>query len=315
MRGIFYTIAVVLLLAPLLGLVYYYAVNAAQEASAAADSSSVMPAGKLVESLESDFDRALLISSKSAVLSATERVVGAGVPLADSDSALRSLLVNGTFPGENTTYQSSTYNNIGRWASQMEALARFYGYSISLGVSTENVSVQMENSYTLLFKANLTVRASPLRRLGTFNITRTSEYSARVPLEDYEDPLYAANTQGLVPRSFSFNTTQVWGVAALDSAIASHVYLASAYGPDFLTRLEGSFAASPQGLETLVDPNELLAQDLSLYNRSMVDYKYFNASAAEGNAWTVNGSTHSLFILDCVTAARFGVNDSIPECA
>lgn len=313
MRGIFYTISLLLLLAPVLGLVYYYSIAAAQSESAASEPAMVLQAGKLVRSLESDFDRALFISAKTAVLSASEKVLSEGVPLADADGALVSLAVDGRFPGDNQTYPTSEYNYLSRWAAEMGDRSAFYGYNVSLTVQAAGVSVVMPDPYTLLFTANLTVRASQVRT-SSFSLTRSSIHQARVRLDGFEDPLYGLKTLGLAPRVFSFNSSAVSGVAAVDQAIASKLYMPSALGPDFLARLEGRIDASPSGLETFVDANELVAQELPVYNRSMIDHIYFNMSAPEGYAWPINGSSHQNFIMDCASASRYGVSDKVDGC-
>lgn len=314
MRGFIYSISVALLFASILGFVYFYSFQASAAQYAADEPLTVLQGAKLVRSLESDFDRALLISGKSAVLAASERVLTGGVSLGDARTSLSQFLVDGKLGTDNSTDPAMGNNYLSMWAASMQNLTGRYGYNVTLTVSSASTTISMVDPYHVQFTTNLTVRISPLHTMGEFNLTRTSVHTTAVSLAGYEDPVYAVGGSGLVPRRFYPNVTAVYGVSALDDAITNKYYLPSSAGPDFLNRLEGKFTASAQGLETLVDVNELLAQDLRVYNRSMVDWNYFNNSVVEGNVSSVNGSSHPLFLTDCALAARYGVAANVTGC-
>ncbi|MFH0923085.1 MAG: hypothetical protein V1811_03435 [Candidatus Micrarchaeota archaeon] len=313
LKGFFYTISVLIIIMPMIALVSYYAYLSTQSASAGVSKTVSVEASNFINSIDFDFERALEISAKSAIVSAVDRVVSDGVPLTDARLALRTLVVNGSFPNDNQTYPIMSSNHISNWISRMQNLSQYYGLNTTIAVQTENVSVYHYDTFTLVFAANVSVFAQPLSNPEDFNFSRTYPAQITVTIEKMEDPLYALNTQGLLARVFMQNTSDVNNVTGLDNAILNKLYVPNPDAPDFFDRLEGKTSSSPFGCETFVNINELIAQDLPVHNQSMVDHIYFNETLPI-EAYRVNNSAYSWFRIDCAHAYRYHVDDSVEEC-
>ena len=57
--------------------------------------------------------------------------------------------------------------------------------------------------------------------------------------------------------------------------IEENIYINSTDAPSFLMRFVGNFSDSIYGIESMVDPEILSAQDIPILSRSLIDYIYF----------------------------------------
>ena len=69
------------------------------------------------------------------------------------------------------------------------------------------------------------------------------------------------------------------GIDDLKDFLNSTRYRAYSSAPSFLMRLEGNLSSSSYGIETLVNTNELSFLELTVYDRSSVDYIYFGSQS------------------------------------
>ena len=312
-KSFFYSIAVLIVLTPLIALVVFYSISSSQTSSSGVSKVVSREAVNFINSIDSDFERALTTSAKSAVVSSISRVVSEGQPLDDARLSLENLAYNGTFPDSASAYPTMGFNYLSRWASTMQNLSRYYGLNSTISFSPSDISVSSHGPFELLFTANISVFTQPSSNPGAFNFTKTYSTTAVVSIEGFEDPLFALNSQGLVSRVFKQNASGVAGVAALDQAIAQKYYVPDADAPGFLNKLEGNLFASEFGIETIINPNEFIAQDLPAHNQSHVDFLYFNSTLSDQGV-RVTGSSYPWLKLDCAHAAFYGVTAQTPGC-
>lgn len=313
MKAFFYSMAVLLLLGPLIALVVYYSAVSAQTESQSVSHSVSLHAAGFVRAVEADFPRALHASSKSAIASSISKVVSEGNALQNSTQSLQNLAATGSFDENGTVYPAMGFNYLGHWAQAMQNLSLQYGLNSTISVIASNVTVSQHDPFQLKFTAVVSVFSRPVSTSYAFNFTRSFNTSVTVSIEGFEDPLYALNSQGLVARVFKRNSQQVSNATSLGEFISDEEYLASSEAPDFLHRLEADLSPSQFGLETVVDLNELAAQDIEIHNQSNVDHLYFNDTLSDqGHA--VNGTGHSWLRLDCTHAQSFGVEQNTQGC-
>ena len=312
-KSFFYSIAVLIVLTPLIALVVFYSMTSAQTSSSGVSKVVSREAVNFVNSIDYDFERALATSAKSAVVSSISRVISQGQPLADARLSLESLAYNGSFQDSSSVYPSMGSNYLYSWASAMQNLSLYYGLNSTISLSKSNVSVSSAGPFSLSFTADISVFAQPLSNPGAFNFSKKYSASTVVSIAGFEDPLFALNSQGLVSRPFSQNESNVVGVAALDQAVAQKRYVPNAGAPDFLNRLEGNLSASAFGIETVVNPNEFTAQDLPVHNQSHSDHLYFNSTLPDLGL-RVTGSSYSWLKLDCEHSVFYGVTAQTPGC-
>ena len=68
----------------------------------------------------------------------------------------------------------------------------------------------------------------------------------------------------------------------LEEHLLESYYINHTDAPSFLMRFKGDFSASPFGIESMVNVEELFEQGLFKKNRSVIDYLYFGNSSTTG---------------------------------
>ncbi|HLD75460.1 MAG TPA: hypothetical protein VI874_00450, partial [Candidatus Norongarragalinales archaeon] len=299
------------LVAPLIALMLFYA--DISSASRSTTVSNVVSTESLhaIQAIETDFERALRSSAQSALLSAVGRVVSEGRALADARTSIQNLVANGSFePGE-SVYPSMGQNYLSNWASNMRRLSSAYGLNVTLIVL--NVRVTGLTPASLLVTSNLSLFVQSLVEPASFNFTRSYSESVVLSIEALEDPLFSLNTNGVLSRVVAFNASPVSNLSTLETFISEKKYAPNPDAPDFLNRLEGRLSPNVLGFETVVNPNELSAQDLPIRNQSHADHLFFNASLSNQGR-RVSSMIHPWLQIDCTHAAFYGVTNQTSGC-
>jgi len=103
-----------------------------------------------------------------------------------------------------------------------------------------------------------------------------------ISIENFEDPIYAINSGGLVTNSINRTPYQTFVTGSDVSNLISHLeggyYKASSSAPSFLDRLEGKTTSNPYGIESLVYIPKLSSQGITPKDKTDVDYIYFSTS-------------------------------------
>lgn len=312
-KGFFYSISVLIVLVPLIALLVYYSLLSSGSSSAETSKVVSEEAENFVLSIDADFHRALQTSAKSAVLSSISEVISHGQPQANARTALKNLVATGSSSGEGQTYPSMGQNYLQSWADSMQNLSLYYGLNSTITVNASSVDVSNYGPFALVFAANISVFTQPKLNPQSFNFTRNYTARAVVSIEGFEDPLYELNSQGVIARLFAQNSTAITNATLLDSMISDKLYVPDPDAPDFFNRLEGNLSASPYGIETIVNINEFISQDIPIHNQSHVDHLYFNSSLSD-QGHPVNSTSGSWLRLDCAHASFFGVADTTQTC-
>ncbi|MEM0475446.1 MAG: hypothetical protein QW343_01500 [Candidatus Norongarragalinales archaeon] len=309
-RGVFYSLMTLLLLAPIVLLAFYYSQAWPQSTQRIVSRSVGFSAQNFAESIAADFPRAIEISGRSAAAAAVNHVVSSGSPVDDARLRVIELGRNGTFYGSPSFLMMN--NSLESWVSRLALKGAAFGFNAS--VSILYYSAAAFDSFHLFFNASILVNASNTDYEITFS--RIYYASKIISIEGLEDPLYALNTRGLAHRSITANSSRVYGVSALDAAALNASFVAASDGPCFFDRLENkktlsascaAQAASPPGLETLVNTQQLAQQGLEVdANASVIDHQYFS-EPPHASGYAVNGSAFSWLKLDTAHAQLYGV--------
>ncbi|MFH1779538.1 MAG: hypothetical protein ABH803_00130 [Candidatus Micrarchaeota archaeon] len=303
-RGFFYSLIVVLLLAPIVFLVLTGSEFSSSSEKETKRKFVGQELANFASSVENDFPRALEISAKSAVVALVAEVVSGGSPASNATQALRSLLFNKTYEGVTSGLMGN--NSLTEWIQRLNAKSRFFG--LTSNVSLGDLIISERNGFELLFNASLIVHL--VNREEGINLSRTYWVLSVVSTEGIEDPLYALNSFGLVKRQVFVNTSPVFGPDAVSSAISLQWYVPSNSSPGFLERLEGKtyLVYASDGMESLVNVEDFITQGLSIKaNQSHVDYLYFNETTPNGFTLNATGFAWPLFNIDEENALKYGV--------
>jgi len=272
-RGVFFTILVIAILS--LFLVSYSAISLVKNRESI--NKRIDSMNNFVQLVEEDMPRKLYISSFRVIFLLLNRVIKNGTYIDDVNFRFNETFFNGSVYGElqpvNMTegvIYSEILEDLNEKASKV---------NINVTMINPKMEISQEDPWNVrvFFSANLLIEDRS--NLATWN--RYFSQIVYVPIENFEDPIYIVETNSSVSNSINKTIYDSFYDPGDTSNLSGHItngyYIASTSGPSFLDRFEGNLSArSPYGIESLVNLNELESQGIPTFQKSIVDYIYFN---------------------------------------
>lgn len=257
-----------------------------------------------VDDEQEDLQRALNIAGLRALLSMSEYVATTGEAIPNINATIREAVINGTLNGSSSTLMIES--SLIDWEQRVENL----GSDINLGFELEiyNVSARHISPWQveIILEAKLTF--DDLNGLASFEIEKN--YTQQISIIGFEDPFYSMHTLGRVTNVINTSLYPPFVSGNSTSNLLAHTqngwYVAHNDSPSFLMRLQGLHTASEYGIESLVYSPALDDQDLAIYDRSAVDYIYFDNQSSSST--TVTGMP-SWFRIDAAHEEFYEVED------
>lgn len=149
---------------------------------------------QLENSLEKDFEKALVTSCKRSLIAAGDRVILNGTPLDDSVPRLKELMENGTLYGKEAVLMFN--NTLGNWTKRILDVPT--NFQISLEYS--NLDIEVHNYCNIRVSANLNVSVTDSLNIAGIK-KKNIDYETLIPLTDMEDPIFPLKTNGVLTRT------------------------------------------------------------------------------------------------------------------
>lgn len=269
-RGIFFTILVIVLISIF---IVSYALYASYGMRGSVEK-RIETLDSFVKTIEEDIPRHIYVAGYRFLFLSEKRIFEHNAFLTNTELRFQEAFYNGTFYGEPASVMdgarfSDMQNLFGSYANQMNANITLTNYSIHL-TQTDPWSVDV------IFTARLIIED----KNNNVKWDKTETFTSKVPIKNFEDPVYIVGTNGKVtPKIIQTNfTTFVSGsdVSNLSTHLAAMTYIAASDAPSFLQRLQGNLSGSQFGIESLVNLAALQAQDIPVYQKSIVDHVYFS---------------------------------------
>ncbi|MFH0978935.1 MAG: hypothetical protein V1837_06580 [Candidatus Woesearchaeota archaeon] len=232
---------------------------------------------QLLRSVNSDMQRALYISSFRAIFSLIQHITSEGTYLSDAEHDFKLMLLNGTIdPGAEVVFHMDNQTII-NWTKKIMRLAE--QVDLNLTIRVVNVTLSQSSPWTL--NPTITMNISLTDKKKTASWQQLSTITASVPVDVFEEPVYAVMTNGSASMLIVRSNISVWNISALKKHLNQTTFIQFTGAPSFLQRLEGNIGySSPYGIEALVNKTELERfADLPMTERSSVDYLYFGSAA------------------------------------
>ncbi len=227
---------------------------------------------------EKDIPRQLYTSGFRIIFLLEKRIVETGYYIINVSKLFDEAFFNGTFDGGaneemQTIMEGSKFSDI---ESAIQAKADKINARIE--IKNPKITISQDDPWNIKITLKSNLSFTDKNNLAFWN--KTSSISAKIPIEDLEDPLYTVNTNSLVvnkikktPYAFSQNN-----ITNLSLHSENSYYIASPAGPSFIERMEGKTNADTYGIESLVNLQDLSAQNIPLQNKSAVDFIYFSSN-------------------------------------
>ncbi|MFH1181805.1 MAG: hypothetical protein V1702_02510 [Candidatus Woesearchaeota archaeon] len=235
---------------------------------------------EFVAGFDQDVERGVYIAGFRALISAEGYVSNTKVFLNDSVASLGEAMINGTING--VPAPMMTDSTLLAWLTRIKNAA--VGVGIIVNASYVGLEINQSSPWLVDFFANITYNVTDFTNTAVFR--RSKIASAQISIIGLRDPVYTVYTNGQIIRAIN-NTLYEGDYASgtppnLDTTnLKDHInqlMYANSTGPSYLMRLEGNLGDSPMGIESIVRLPDLQGQGLPVYEKSSIDYIYFNTS-------------------------------------
>lgn len=227
-----------------------------------------------VFSLEQDLPRQLYISGFRTIFLFEKRISESGEYITDFNSTFEECFFNGTIYDEYQELMDGVtfpgiINSINEKAANINA---------DVNILNPKVSITQDNPWDIKINLQADLLVRDKSNLVSWN--RSFSVDSYVSIENFEDPLYIVNTNGLISNNINKTPYEFFvqgsDISNLEEHVENSYYIASSTAPNFIDRLQGKNSLSPNGIESLVYLPDLSKQGITIKQKSVVDYIYFS---------------------------------------
>jgi len=230
-----------------------------------------------VFSIEKDLPRKLYLSGFRIIFLIEKEIAETGNYITDFDYLFNESFFNGTLNGVDHASNGGimygvTYDGI---LDSLNNKAEEINMNLNFENPVLNVSQEDPWNVKITLAGDLLIRDKG--DLAKWD--RAIIINSYVPITNFEDPLYFIETSGLVSHKINKSEQDApISIANLLEYVQDGKYINSIDGPSFIDRLEGKKTETIEGtgIESLVYLPDLSAQGISVKDKSVVDYIYFN---------------------------------------
>jgi len=228
--------------------------------------------------IDKDIRRGCFISAHRSILSMAEYISANGAFIDDVSSRFEEVFLNGTINGETQALMSDTTFN--DWIAKMKSQGN--KINLVLNFTVNSLEINQSDPWGIDVYLSTDLHARDATGIASWNVTK--DVKATVPVEGFEDPVYAVYTFGKLLNTINQTpyTDFVTGNDTTNLQLHNNnqYYLAWSTAPSFLMRLEGNLSASPYGIESLINLQKLINQGEEVEERSVVDHIYWSNKSA-----------------------------------
>jgi hypothetical protein len=270
-RGMFFMLLAILLISILLLSYTFYSQFREKETIR----KRVESLNNFVFVVEEDLERRLFIAGFRIIFLFESHVIESGSPIDNMNDRFDEAFYDGTFSGD---FQDIM---LGATFYDMEYVLNEKAQKIGANLSFNNPKVEIDQEDPWNVKVNLTIDfiAEDSSDLVKWNKTLTIE--SYIPIDSFGDPLYVLNTNSIIYSNISKSPYAGNFVSGgdisnlLDHTLQSY-YVPNSDAPSFLDRLQGINSPNMNGIESLVNLDQLASAGISIEDKSVVDHIYFS---------------------------------------
>lgn len=259
-----------------------------------------------LKATEADLSRQTYIMGFRAIFIIESAISASGSYSSNVNAQVNEIIQNGTLKEVPQPLM------VGATLPEITALANEKASKLNaeLTLSQPTIQVFQRDPWQVIVQINTTLVLNDKNDKANWTIRESIETPLRV--ENFEDPLYLVSTNGLVThkiiRTPYENFTQGADVTNLIDHATNSYYTATSLAPSFIQRLEGNLTPSENGIESLVNLQELSGAGITVQDKSVVDHLYF--SPQNPSAYRIQGMP-SWFKIDDAHLQLYGVEELI----
>ncbi|MBD3203091.1 hypothetical protein GF327_02255 [Candidatus Woesearchaeota archaeon] len=278
-KGVFFTFIAVFLVIFIVIAVSTRNPNRYREKSYAI-STRIRTMNNFVDDFENDMQREMFIGGYRSLLSLQKYIRIKKGFIQDLDSIFSEIFENGTANGTeiNIMKQEGHGADITSWLSRINEESE--KLNIEVNLYPRNIDLEMNSFYTVKIIFDATINISDKKDLAVWAYNKT--FRTIINVTGFEDPLYTVHSDDKVsnlifPTTFSdFVDDSTNDTTNLKTHLNNSYYITSTDAPSFLMRFTGNLSNSSMGIESMVYLDDFQKQGLSVKNKTLIDYLYFN---------------------------------------
>jgi hypothetical protein len=295
-KGIFFTLIAILILTLLIiGYTFY---SSYQKRIVTQNRIETM--NDFIFSLEEDLSRKLFTLGYRTIFIFESKIIETGLPINNLDNKFQELFYNGTYNEINEDLMiGATYNDIIN-----DYNLKSSKINVNFNLTNSQITLTQVDPWNILINLNSSLFIEDKNNIATWNISKN--FTSLIPLSYFDDPAYLLNSGGIITHKIiqtpytSFTNNDL-----LDHTLNSY-YINSSESPSFLDRLKGNLEIQNiNGIESLVNVQELSNQGLPTPEKSIVDSIYFST---QNPSFCQIPGLPNWFKLDNSALLRYGVS-------
>ena len=251
----------------------------------------------MINNLENDMDNAIFIAGFRSLLSLEDYMMSSNPPKflnqlgTNLNDAFEEVFKQGTINSQKMALMEN--NSFANWTNNMKLQANKTG--IELNFNVNSVTITQSEPWMVDISVDLDIDVNDSKNTASWTINKV--FTEKLNITGFVDPLYLVNTQGKVNNSIrrtivpGFNNEN-----DLDTHLLNSYYIEHSDAPSYLMRFDNNPGSSSNGIESLVNSQELIDAGLSANARSAVDFIYFGTQTTQD--CIVDKPNHSWFYLD-----------------
>ena len=254
-----------------------------------------------IKGMEKDMDNAIFIVGFRSLLSVEDYMMEHDTFLNVDDYpslsvAFEEAFVNGAIPRDLTEDKMPLMNNntFLNWTDRMKTQAN--KTDIALGFTINDVTISHSEPWKVDVSVDLTISVQDKKNTASWAINK--EYTKKINITGFVDPLYLVNNDGKVNNTI--RKTIVPGFEDeddLETHLLGSYYIEHSDAPSYLMRFENNLGSSSNGIESLVNSQKLIDAGLSAKSRSAVDFIYYGSQTTT-NCNIRHLDSYDWFLLD-----------------
>ncbi len=268
-KGMFFTLLAIAMIS--LFMLSYTFYSSSQERKAI--QKRVQTLNSFVFSTEQDLRRQLYVAGFRTIFLFEKKIIDTGFYVPPPiDEKFNTAFFNATIYGESNPSAILTQVKFSAMLESVKANAE--KVNVDINMTNPVLTVTQDDPWRVKF--NLTVDLTVKDKSELASWKKRTGIIAYVPIEYFVDPIYAVETNNMVPNKILKSPyPSPIGPENILSHAQGQFYINSTYSPSFLDRLQGNLnAGSDYGIESIV--NKINPNLPNNGDKSSVDYIYFN---------------------------------------
>ncbi|MEK6836110.1 MAG: hypothetical protein AABX94_00420 [Nanoarchaeota archaeon] len=226
-----------------------------------------------VNSIQQDIERKIFIAAFRSIFTLENKIIETGSYIGNVNSSFQEMFFNGTLNAQNEPIMiGATFNDI---ANDLQSVGD--KININVNITNPKLNIDQTDPWNLHITLNINFSVTDESNLSSWNSPLT--VTATIPLYYFDDPLYTLNTRGIIAVKINQTIYNPLNNSILLDHSTKQYYKSSSEAPSFIDRLEGNIAVnSANGIESLVNIQNLQSKGLNTEQKSIIDHIYFSSS-------------------------------------